>query len=535
MAIFRRQKNGDKPSNAVAAVGPALAALLPDDPRPWYKVRHLISLNLCLIVPLLSSTTLGYDGSMMNGLQTLPQWRSFFGNPEGALLGLMNAVYPLGKVVGMVVVTYVSDRFGRKLPLFIGLVSCIGFAIMQGLAQNLATFVTARALLGFATSFISQPSPILITEVAYPTHRGKITAMYNTFYYFGAIFAAWSTFGTFKMTSTWSWRIPSLLQGAIPAIQLLGLYFVPESPRWLVSKGRTEEAHAIFTKYHAGGSEDSPLVDFEVQEVRQAVGAESQELTSSSWFDLFAGPANRKRTLIAVIVGWFSQWNGVAVTSYYLTLVLNTIGITEAKDQTLINGILQIYNWLIATFLGALMVDRLGRRPLFLISTAGMLASYIAWTGLTSYFVESRNEGAGRAVVAFIFIFYFFYDIAWTPLLQAYPVEIYPFTLRGRGLSLTYITASTGLIVGNQVNPIAMKAIAWKYYIVFCCILGVLFGIIYVLFPETKGRTLEEIREVFEGPLPREESSKLADIEVKDEKDPDHKDVGKRVNQVEVA
>lgn len=121
-------------------------------------------------------------GSMMNGLQTLPQWREFFGHPEGALLGLMNAVYPLGKVFGMIVVTYVSDRWGRKLPLLIGLVTCIAFAIMQGLAQNLATFVTARALLGFATSFISQPSPILITEVAYPTHRGKITAMYNTFY-----------------------------------------------------------------------------------------------------------------------------------------------------------------------------------------------------------------------------------------------------------------------------------------------------------------------------------------------------------------
>lgn len=202
---------------------------------------------------------------MMNGLQTLPQWRKFFGNPEGALLGLMNAVYPLGKVFGMIVVTYVSDRWGRKIPLFIGLVSCIGFAIMQGLSQNLATFVTARALLGFATSFISQPSPILITEVAYPTHRGKITAMYNTFYvsfsptestderyasltfhralqYFGAIFAAWCTFGTFKIQSTWSWRIPSLLQGAIPAVQLAGLYFVPESPRYVNFEWKTSRA-----------------------------------------------------------------------------------------------------------------------------------------------------------------------------------------------------------------------------------------------------------------------------------------------------
>ncbi|KAJ4206986.1 hypothetical protein FSOLCH5_004979 [Fusarium solani] len=476
-----------------SSVGPALAAVLPDDPRPWYRIGYLLKLNCCLMVPLLSSTTLGYDGSMMNGLQTLPQWRTFFDQPEGAILGLMNSVYPLGKVVGMVVVTYVSDRWGRKLPLLIGMVTCIGFAIMQGLSPNLGTFVAARALLGCSTSFISQASPILITE------------------YFGAIFAAWSTFGTFKISSTWSWRIPSLLQGAIPAIQLAGLFFVPESPRWLASRGRKEEARQIFATYHAGGDINSPLVTFEMDEVQQALNEESQEMSQSSWLDLVRGQANRRRTLIAVIVGWFSQWCGVAVTSYYLTLVLNTIGITEAKDQTLINGLLQIFNWIIATFLGALMVDRLGRRFLFLVSTAGMLASYIVWTGLTSYFVSSRDEAAGRAVVAFIFIFYFFYDIAWTPLLQAYPVEIFPFTLRSRGLSLTYITASTGLIVGNQVNPIAMKAIAWRYYIVFCCILGLLFGIIWFLFPETKGRTLEEIREVFEG-----ESSTDGDIEKED-------------------
>ncbi|KAJ4183072.1 hypothetical protein NW755_009920 [Fusarium falciforme] len=488
MGVLNRGKKHNESS-----VGLALAAVLPDDPRPWYRIGYLLKLNCCLMVPLLSSTTLGYDGSMMNGLQTLPQWRTFFDQPEGAILGLMNSVYPLGKVVGMVVVTYVSDRWGRKLPLLIGMVTCIGFSVMQGLSQNLGTFVAARALLGCATSFISQASPILITE------------------YFGAIFAAWSTFGTFKISSTWSWRIPSLLQGAIPAIQLAGLFFVPESPRWLASRGRKEEARQIFATYHAGGDINSPLVAFEVDEVQQALNEESQEMSQSSWLDLVRGQANRRRTLIAVIVGWFSQWCGVAVTSYYLTLVLNTIGITEAKDQTLINGLLQVFNWIIATFLGALMVDRLGRRFLFLVSTAGMLASYIVWTGLTSYFVSSRDEAAGRAVVAFIFIFYFFYDIAWTPLLQAYPVEIFPFTLRSRGLSLTYITASTGLIVGNQINPIAMKAIAWKYYIVFCCILGLLFAIIWFLFPETKGRTLEEIREVFEG-----ESSTDRDIEKED-------------------
>ena len=118
----------------------------------------------------------------MNGLQTLPQWRSFFDSPEGAVLGLMNAVYPLGKVVSLPLVAFISDRFGRKIPLIIGLLACVAFSIMQAMAQNFATFVTARALLGFCTSFISQPSPIIVAELAYPSHRGKITALYNTFF-----------------------------------------------------------------------------------------------------------------------------------------------------------------------------------------------------------------------------------------------------------------------------------------------------------------------------------------------------------------
>lgn len=128
---------------------------------------------------------------MMNGLQTLPQWRSYFDTPQGAVLGFMNAVYPLGKVISLPIVTLVSDRFGRKIPLVFGLVTCVAFSVMQALAPNFGTFVAARALLGFCTSFISHPSPILIAELSYPTHRGKITALYNTFFVGVVAFFGW--------------------------------------------------------------------------------------------------------------------------------------------------------------------------------------------------------------------------------------------------------------------------------------------------------------------------------------------------------
>lgn len=161
------------------------------------------------------------------------------------------------------------------------------------------------------------------------------------------------------------------------------------------------------------------------------------------------------------------------------------------------------------------MVDRIGRRTLFLTSTGGMFVSYVIWTGLSAHFVTTHDVTTGRVVVAFVFITFFFYAIAWAPLLQAYTVEIFPYTLRGRGVSVMYISSFVGLVLGNQVNPIAMEAIAWKYYILFCCILACLLVIIWFLFPETKGHTLEEIRQVFEGPASKGQDPEEGDCESK--------------------
>lgn len=277
-------------------------------------------------------------------------------------------------------------------------------------------------------------------------------------------------------------------------------------------------------------------MQFELQEIENAVTLEADSMSKNSWLDLVRTPANRKRTLIAVIVGWFAQFVGNGVITYYLFLVLNTVGITEAKDQTLINGLLNISNWLAAIFAGALMVDRLGRRTLFLVSTGGMLICYSIWTGLTASFVSTRNPATGQAVVAFIFIYYFFYAICWAPLLQAYTVEIYPYTLRSRGVSVMYVSTFVSLVVSNQINPIAMKNIGWKYYIVFICILAALLIVIWVLFPETKGYSLEEIQQIFEGENTRAHS-KADNLEMgdTDEKMEKNSDKNGDVKQVELA
>lgn len=190
---------------------------------------------------------------------------------------------------------------------------------------------------------------------------------------------------------------------------------------------------------------------------------------------------------------------GVAVVSYYLTLVLDTVGVTDTDTQTLINGLLQVFNF-IAALSAAMFVDRLGRRTLFLWSAAGMLVSFVIWTACSAVFDSTQVSALGRTVIAFVFIFYFHYDIAYTPLLMGYPTEIFPYTTRSKGLTVELLSVYSSLIILAFVNPVALDNIGWRYYIFFCAFDVVVLAVTYFVFPETKGHSLEEIAEVFDGP-----------------------------------
>jgi sugar porter (SP) family MFS transporter len=310
----------------------------------------------------------------------------------------------------------------------------VGVAL-QTAAQNIGMFIGARFIIGFGLTFACAAAPLLITELSFPTHRGPLTSLYNSSWYLGSIVAAWSTYGTFRIGNDWSWRIPSLLQGLPSILQVALILFIPESPRWLMDKGREEQARAILVKYHCNGDHEDPLVAYEVDEIRMALQLEREANSSSSFKSLFVGKGNRRRMLVIIAIAFFSQWSGNGLVSYYLNSVLNGIGIKDTETQTLINGILNIFNYATAIF-GALTVDRIGRRPLFLISTAGMCVCFSIWTACSAIYTKSAaevdadenpihpNKSAGRAVLAMIFLFYMFYNLAMSPLLVAYTVEM---------------------------------------------------------------------------------------------------------------
>lgn len=293
-----------KEANA-QAVGAELAAVLPDI-GPWYKQPHILRLNLCVASLIMCASANGYDGSMMNGLLALPQWHAFMKQPTGAWLGFVNAAYSLGNVLVYPIAAWVCNKYGRKMGIYVSWV-CLGTgSILQTAAPNDAAFVCARFLIGCASGFFLS-APLLITENAYPTHRGMVSALYNCGWYFGAVVAAWATYGT-RNLDHWAWRLPSLLQVTLPVLSIPGLLFIGESPRWLVSVDRTDEARAIIARNHAGGDTHSPLINFEMMEIEDTIRAEKEAHSETKWSDLWATPGNRHRLFISVSLGVFAQW-----------------------------------------------------------------------------------------------------------------------------------------------------------------------------------------------------------------------------------
>ncbi|KIJ36376.1 hypothetical protein M422DRAFT_261333 [Sphaerobolus stellatus SS14] len=225
------------------------------DRRPW----------------LITASIGGYDGSMMSmlfslcfrpvhnvkikdGLLSLDVFEKDFGHPTGGTLGLFNAIQHIGSVAGLPLAPILTD-WGRRRAIFVGAVIMVVAAILQASAQSLGMFIGARFMIGFGLQLAGNAAPLLVSEIAYPILRAPLTSCYNSIWFTGAIIAAWTTFGTFFIKNSWAWRIPSAVQGFPALLQICLIWFVPESPRWLINKGRDAEARRMLGYWHGFGDE----------------------------------------------------------------------------------------------------------------------------------------------------------------------------------------------------------------------------------------------------------------------------------------
>ncbi|THZ53678.1 MFS general substrate transporter, partial [Aureobasidium pullulans] len=311
-------------------------------------------------VSILNSATQGYDSAMMNGLQILPSYTEYFALTT-ATTSLNVAVVFLGSVVATPFAGTLADKWGRKWGMAVTAAIALLGAAIQSAAIHEAMFCIGRFIVGVSITTGSTAAPAYISETAHPKYRVLLTGLCGAAWYVGGVMAAAVTFGTQYLSTTWSWRAPSLLQFLPSMLCLVVLPFIPESPRWLVYNDRLEEAKQVLVKYHANGDVGAEVLRVELNEIVQTLEYE-KSVQKAGFKALIATRPNRWRFGIVAAVSIFCQISGNNIITYYLGTVLTTIGITGVQTQLAINLGLSVFN-LLCAIAGSSVCEKIGRRP----------------------------------------------------------------------------------------------------------------------------------------------------------------------------
>ncbi|KAI2463795.1 general substrate transporter [Annulohypoxylon bovei var. microspora] len=470
------------------------------DKVAWYQKRNLRYLYFMLFPCLMGiEMTSGFDSQIINAVQIVPAWSNFFGHPTGGYKGILASALPLGAVIGLPFIPLLNDNLGRRWCVMFGSVIMVIGSLIQGFAVNGAMYIVARLIIGFGLPYAIVAGSSLIGELAYPKERAILTSLFNAAYFIGAIVASAITYGTQQIPSDWSWRVPSLLQMSPSLLQVAFIFFLPESPRFLVSKERYEEAFKVLVTYHAEGNENSEFAKAEMAEIKTTIAIELEH-SKRSWMDMINSPGNRRRVIIGSLLGVMSQLSGNVVISYYLGDILNLIGFTDPSFQAKYNIGNQCLGLVCAVFT-ALLVMRFKRRTMFLTSIFAILVIYVAWTISSAQAIVGGSTAAGKLCLFWIYAYQPAYNIGFNALTYTYLVEIFPYAMRARGISIFQFFGKAAQFFGTNVNPVGLDpntGIGWKFLIVYCCWIAVEAFLMWYLWPETSNRTLEELAFLFE-------------------------------------
>lgn len=260
-------------------------------------------------------------------------------------------------------------------------------------------------------------------------------------------------------------------------------------------------------KYHGEGNRNSPIVLLSYREMIEEIATEGADKRWWDYTGLFNNRAALWRLLCVFGMGLFGQWSGNGAVSYFLPVLLTSIGVKEEQTQLFYNAILNVISFAMAT-LGARFTDRLGRRPVLLIGTVAFVVWWSVITTLTAIYgkEDNPNLAGSRAAIAFIYLFSITYSFSYTPLQALYPVECLSYESRAKGMGIYNLIVNVAGFFNTYAIPTVWERITWQFYFIYIAwdVFEVIF--IYLFFVETKGRTLEEINMVFEAPYPRKKS-----------------------------
>ncbi len=429
----------------------------------------------------------GYDTAVISG--TLSFVRTQFElNPTAEGWYVSSAL--VGCVLGVSGAGWLSDKYGRKLILLLAAslfsISAIGCAV-SGSFSELAIY---RFIGGMGVGIASMLSPLYISEISPPKLRGRLVALYQLAITVGILCSffvnAWLL--TSSGTSVFSNKTMQLIfteevwrgmlgMEAIPAIGFFFLVItIPKSPRWLVVQGKIEKAKAIL-KSLVGGEE----AEKEIEEIEETVAMEK-----GSW-KMLLQPGIKVAVFLGVALAVLAQFTGIDAIIYYGPRILEGagFGINDALGSQVIIGIINVLFTLVAIW----KIDSIGRKPLLLIGTSGML---ISLTAIGVLFAVGIAEGI--LLIVFILIFIACFAFSLGPVVWVLLSEIYPTKIRGRAMSIATVATWIGTSIIGQLIPISLEGIgpAFTFWIfAIFCLPTIYIG--WKIMPETKGKTLEEI------------------------------------------
>ncbi|KAI1114130.1 guanine deaminase [Nemania sp. NC0429] len=481
---------------------PILTRLANEDKVPWYRKPNLRLLYLLLFPACMGiELTSGFDSQLINALQLVPSWINYFDNPQGAVKGIIAASYSLGSIISLPFIGIINDKFGRRWSIFGGSVIMVIGALIQGLSVHIGQYIVARIILGFGLPTCIVSASSLIGELSYPKERPVLTSLFNVSYFVGQLLAAGITFGTNNIPNDYAWRIPSWLQMVPSLVQVALIFLIPESPRWLITKERHDEAYGILAKYHAEGDRESEFVKAEFAQLQTTITIELEH-SEKSMMDLVRTSGNRRRLLISTMLGLFTQWSGNTRLTFFLSSHLYPSG--QLNESRLANYRFKIAAWgLVSGSIAAALVTRFRRRVMYLACTCSLIVVYISWTISMKYAIDGKNSGtlnsaAGGAVLFFIFAYSPCYNLGYNALTYTYLVELWPYAERSRGIAYFQLWGKLSSFFTTFVNPIGLQNSGWRYLISYVVFLAYEITFVYFVFPETFGRTLEELAFLFE-------------------------------------
>ncbi|KAL2256565.1 hypothetical protein VTK26DRAFT_1485 [Humicola hyalothermophila] len=483
------------------------AAIKEANIQPWSKTS--VHLYFCIFIAFCCACTNGYDGSLMTSIIAMKHFQDQFATKAvGDRASVIFSLYTVGSMVGAPFAAVISDKFGRRKSMFAGGGVIILGMIVISTSMTYPQIVVGRFILGCGIAIMTVAAPAYAVEIAPPHWRGRCTGFYNCGWFGGSIPAALVTFGTNYIDNDYSWRIPLIMQAFTCIIVMIAVFFIPESPRFLMANGREEEAIDFLVKYHGNGDRNSRLVRLEVEEMREGI---KQDGIDKRWWDyrpFILTHSGRWRIAQVLMISIFGQFSGNGL-GYFNTTIFENLGVTSVPQQLGYNVLNQALSC-IGALTAVSLTDRMPRRPVLIIGTFMCALALATNSGLTETLARQQQANGmgnfdlnyGRGALTSYFLFNIIFSFTYTPLQGAIPTEALETTTRAKGLALSGFIVNAVGFINLFAGPRALDDIQHRYIFVFVgwdCIEAILW---YLFCVESQGRTLEQLEWVYNQPNP---------------------------------